>query len=181
MGLVRNVAKNTLAMGSVQILSQISTFILSIFLARYLGSQNYGTYTLAFSLATLIFIIADFNLGFQMVVEVAPNKEIAPQRLINTLLLRVILGGVALLVTLVVVLVGNQPAEVSYAIIIIALATAFNWLYQAFAAMYTTFEKMHLVLYTSIVERSFTVTTAIVLIVLGFGLEAVVLVVLAGF
>jgi O-antigen/teichoic acid export membrane protein len=180
MGLVRNVVKNALAMGSVQILSQISTFILSIFLARYLGSQNYGTYTLAFSLATLVFIIADFNLGFQMVVEVAPNKEVAPQRLTDTLLLRVILCVVALLVTLVVVVVGKQPAEVSYAILIIALATAFNWLYQTFTAMFTTFEKMHLVLYTSFIERMFTVTTAIVLIVLGFGLQVVVLVVLAG-
>ena len=46
--------------------------------------------------------------------------------------------------------------------------------------MYTAFEQMHYVLLTSIVERAFTVTTAIVLVVLGYGLETVVLVVLAG-
>lgn len=169
-----------MAMGSVQIISQISTFILSIFLARYLGSENYGTYTLAFSLSTLVFIIADFNLGFQMVVEVAPNKELAPQRLINTMLLRVILGGVAMLVTIIIILVEHLPTDVSFAILIIALATAFNWMYQTITAMYTTFEKMHLTLFTSILERTFTVTTAIVMLILGFGLEAVVLVVLAG-
>jgi O-antigen/teichoic acid export membrane protein len=180
MGLVRNVTKNALAIGLVQLLAQISTFILSIFLARYLGSENYGAYTLAFSLTSLVFLIADFNLGFQMVVEVAPNKELAPQHLTNTLFLRVILGGVALAVTFVIVVAEKQPAAVSYAIMIIAFATAFNWLNQAFNAMYTSYERMHLTLLTSSIERIFTVTTAIVMVVLGFGLDVVVLVVLAG-
>jgi O-antigen/teichoic acid export membrane protein len=180
MGLVRDVTKNTVAMGLVQVVTLISTFILSIFLARYLGSENYGTYTLAFSLATLVFYIANFNLGFQLVVEVAPNKELAPRFLTSTLFLRAVLGGVAITVTLVIALLENLPGDVIYAILIVALATAFNWLYNSFTAIYTAFEKMHLILWTSIAERSFTITLAIVLIVLGFGLDAVVLVVLAG-
>jgi len=180
MGLVRNVTKNALSVGTVQILSQISTFILSIYLARYLGSENYGAYTLAFSMASLVFLIADFNLGFQMVVEVAPNKDRAPQYLTNTLFLRTVLGGVALAVTFIIVVIEGLPATVSYAIMIIALATAFNWLYQSFTAMNTSFEKMHLTLLASAIERLFTVTTAITMVVLGFGLDAVVMVVLAG-
>lgn len=180
MGLVRNVTKNALAMASVQFISLVSTLVLSIVLAKYLGKELYGTYTLAFSLATLIFFIADFNLGFQLVVEVAPNKEIASKRLTSTLLLRAILGTVALVVTFAVALLENMPANVIYAIMIIAIATAFNWLYQTFTSMYTAFEKMHFVLLTSVVERMFTVTTAVVLVILGFGLETVVLVVLAG-
>ncbi len=180
MGLVRNVTRNALAIAMVQLLAQLSTFILSIYLARYLGSENYGAYTLAFSLCSLVFLIADFNLGFQMVVEVAPNKDLAPQHLTNTLFLRVILGGVALALTFAIVLLENQPADVSYAIMIIAFATAFSWLNQAFNAMYITFERMHLTLFITIVERLFTVTVAIVLVVLGFGLDAVALVVLTG-
>lgn len=180
MGLVRNVTKNALAIGLVQLLAQISTFVLSIFLARYLGSENYGAYTLAFSLTALVFLIADFNLNFQTVVEVSPDKGSAPQYLANTLFLRGILGGVALMVTLVIVTIEQQPAEVSYAIMVIALATAFNWLNQSFNAMYTSFERMHLTLLTSSVERLFTVSIAIALVVLGFGLEVVVLVVLVG-
>lgn len=180
MGLVRHVTKNALAIGLVQLLAQISTFVLSIFLARYLGSENYGAYTLAFSLTALVFLIADFNLNFQAVVNVAPNKKIAPQYLANTLFLRGVLGAVALSVTFIIVGLENQPPEVSYAIMIIALATAFNWLNQSFNAMYTSFERMHLTLLTSSVERLFTVTVAIILVVLGFGLDVVVMVVLAG-
>ena len=180
MGLVRNITKNALSIGTVQLLSQISTFILSIYLARYLGSENYGAYTLAFSMASLVFLIADFNLGFQMVVNVAPNKDRAPQYLTNTLFLRAVLGGIALVVMLVIVVIEKQPAPVSYAIMIVALATAFNWLYQSFTAMNTSFEKMHLTLLTSAIERLFTVTTAIVMVMLGFGLDVVVMVVLAG-
>jgi len=179
MGLVRSVAKNTLAMGSAQFASQISTFILSIFLQYYL-SNEYGVYSYAFSLASLIFILSDFGLGFQMVVKVAPRLEIAPRYLTNTILLRGILGSIGMLITLAVVLVSGLPAYVSWAIMIIALATAFNWISMTFTSMMTAFEKMHYVLYTSLVERCFTVAVAIGMLMLGYGLGTVVMVVLTG-
>lgn len=180
MGLARDITKNTLAMAMVKATALISTFILSIFLARYLGSEGYGTYTLAFSLTTLIFFIADFNLGFQMIVEVAPEKELAPGHLTNTILLRTILGTVALVVTLLFTLVENFPPDVIFAIMTIALATAFNWIYNSFTSMYVAYEKMSYVLWTSVAERLFTVPLAILLIITGLGLEAVVLVTLVG-
>ena len=129
MGLARDITKNAVAMALVQATTLISTFILSIFLARYLGTEKYGTYTLAFSLSTLIFFIADFNLGFQLIVEVAPNKEAAPRYLTNTLLLRALLGSVALVVTLLVTLVQNLPPDV-------ILAVMFS---SAWASSWTTF------------------------------------------
>ncbi len=148
MGLVRNITKNALALGSVQFISLLSTLLLSIVLARYLGAATYGTYTLAFSLSTLVFFIADFNLGFQLVIEVAPNKEIASKRLTSTILLRGILGVVSLAVTFLVVLLERMPPNVAYAVMIIAISFAFNWIYQAFTSMYTAFEQMHYVLLT---------------------------------
>jgi len=180
MGLARDITKNAVAMALVQATTLISTFILSIFLARYLGTEKYGTYTLAFSLSTLIFFIADFNLGFQLIVEVAPNKEAAPRYLTNTLLLRALLGSVALVVTLLVTLVQNLPPDVILAVMAIALATALNWMYKTFTSMYTAYERMSLVLWTSVAERLFTIPVSIILLVLGFGLQAVVLVTVAG-
>ena len=179
MGLVRSVARNSLAMGTVQVAAQVSTFILSIFLTTYLPSE-YGVYTYAFSLSALVFILADFGLGFQMVVEVAPNHNIASQYLTNTIFLRGILGLAALVVMSVLILIQNPPPVVSYAIIIIAMATAFNWITMTFNSIMTAFESMQYVLYTNLVERVFTVSMAIAMLVLGFGLEAVVLVVLVG-
>lgn len=179
MGLVRNVARNSLALGTVQIAGQISTFILSIFLASYLPDQ-YGTYTYAFSLSALVFILADFGLGFQMVVEVAPDHRKASQHLTNTIFLRGILGAAALAVMLVIVAVDRPPAVVTFAIMIVALSTAFNWITMTFNSILTAFESMHYVMYTNLVERMFTVSTAILMLVMGFGLEVVVLVVLAG-
>lgn len=179
MGLVRNVARNSLALGTVQIAGQISTFILSIFLASHLPDQ-YGTYTYAFSLSALVFILVDFGLGFQMVVEVAPDHRKASQHLTNTIFLRGILGVAALAIMLIIVAVDRPPAVVTFAIMIIALSTAFNWITMTFNSILTAFESMHYVMYTNLVERVFTVSTAILMLVMGFGLEVVVLVVLAG-
>jgi len=166
-------------MGSVQLASQISTFILSIFLQYHLGNA-YGVYSYAFSLASLVFILADFGLGFQMVVDVSPNHKISSQYLTNTLFLRALLGGASMIITLVIVIISALPQDVSLAIMIIALSTAFNWISLTFTSMMTAFERMHYVLYTNLVERVFTVSVAIALLTLGFGLEAIVLVVLTG-
>ena len=166
-------------MGMVQVAGQLSTFILSIFLTNYLPDQ-YGIYTYAFSLSALIFILADFGLGFQMVVEVAPDHSRASQHLTNTIFLRGILGAISFVATVLIVLIGNPPPEVSFAIIIIAMATAFNWITMTFNSILTAFEQMHYVLYTNLVERIFTVSVAIALLTLGFGLEVIVMVVLVG-
>jgi O-antigen/teichoic acid export membrane protein len=179
MGLVRNVAKNTIAIGSVQVASLISTFILSIFLQFYIQDE-YGYYSYAFALASLLFIITDFGLGFQMVVDVAPNKEKASQYLTNTIYLRALLGSVSMGLTLIVVLFSGLPPLIGLSIMIIALSTAFNWIMQTFTSMLTSFEKMHYVLYTNLTERVFTVSLAILMVMWGFGLLAVVLVVLLG-
>ncbi|HOK28370.1 MAG TPA: oligosaccharide flippase family protein, partial [Methanomassiliicoccaceae archaeon] len=118
MGLLRNVARNSLALGTVQVAGQISSFILSIFLASHLPDQ-YGTYTYAFSLSALVFILADFGLGFQMVVEVAPDHRKASQHLTNTIFLRGVLGAASLLVMVAIVAIDRPPETVTFAILII--------------------------------------------------------------
>ncbi|MGE5379256.1 MAG: polysaccharide biosynthesis C-terminal domain-containing protein [Candidatus Saccharibacteria bacterium] len=178
-GIVRGVAKNSLAMGLVQVLSQISTLILAMVLSRSLG-PDYTIYTSAFSVATVLFLLSDFGLGFKMVIDIAPKKELASRQLALTVAARGLLGGVALLLTLAFVLLQNLPATVAFAFLIVALSTACSWIAQTFASLFTAFERMHYVLMTSMVERIFTVSICIVLALQGFGLEAILIVVLAG-
>ena len=179
MGLVKGVAKNSLAMGTVQVIGQISTLVLAMVLSRSLG-EDYTAYTSAFSVATLLFLLCDFGLGYKMVIDVAPDHEAAGQHLASTLMLRGILGSVALLMTVLYVLLQDMPSSVSFAFLIIGLSTACNWIAQTFSSMFTAFEKMHYVLATSLVERAFTVSLSIALVLLGFGLDVVAMVVLAG-
>jgi len=90
------------------------------------------------------------------------------------------MGGLAILMTLALVLLQQMPSKVALAYMVIALSTALSWIAQTFSAMFTAYERMYYVLMTSLVERVFTVTLAIVLVLMGFGLETVVLVVLSG-
>jgi O-antigen/teichoic acid export membrane protein len=179
MGLVRSVAKNSMAMGLVQITGQISTLILAMVLSRSLGA-DYTIYTSAFSVASVLFILSDFGLGYKMVIDVAPDHGAASRQLKTTLVLRGILGTVAMVLTIVLVLFQEMPTTVALAFLIIGLSTACGWIAQTFASMFTAFEKMYYVLMTSLVERAFTVTLSIALVLLGFGLGTVLLVVLTG-
>jgi O-antigen/teichoic acid export membrane protein len=179
MSLVRGVAKNSLAMGLVQIIGQISTLILAMVLSRSLGT-DYTIYTSAFSVASILFILTDFGLGYKMVIDVAPNQASASRHLNTTLVLRGILGAVAMALTLAFVLLQAMPTMVALAFLVIGASTACGWIASTFASMFTAFEKMYYVLMTSLVERAFTVTLSIALVLLGFGLETVLVVVLSG-
>jgi O-antigen/teichoic acid export membrane protein len=177
--LVRGIAKNSLAMASVQVTSQVSTLVLAMVLSRSLGS-DYTIYTSAFSIAAVLFLLSDFGLNFKMVIDVAPQRETAGRHLTTTLVARALLGVIAIVLTLAFVLFQSMPAQVAFAFIIIALATACSWIAQTFASLFTAFERMYYVLMTSMVERIFTVSLCIILALGGFGLEAIIMVVLAG-
>ena len=180
MGMTKTIAKNTLSLAVVQLVSQVSTLLLSIVLARYLGENDYGIYVYSFALASLAFIIADFSLGFLLVVEVSRNRGSAPQYIVNTMFLRMVLGGASMLIVACVVLLRGLSPLAGFSIMIVAASTFFNFLVAVFVSTYNAFERMHYVLLTSLVERAFTVSASIALVLSGFGLEYVVIVVLLG-
>jgi O-antigen/teichoic acid export membrane protein len=168
-------------MGMVQFISQVGTLILAVVLSdkTHLGS-DYATYTSAFSVATVLFMIVDLGLGTKMVIDIAPNRAIAGKKLTSILFIRGTMSLVAIVLTIAYIIIQHPPAEVTFAYVIIALSTGLSWIAQTFTSMFTAFEKMHYVLMTSMVERAFTVSTAIALVILGYGLEVVVMVVLTG-
>lgn len=166
-------------MGMVQFISQLSTLVLAMVLSVKLV-DDYPTYTSAFSVATVLFLIADLGLGTKMVIDVAQNRDIAGKKLSSILVIRGTLGVVAVILTLGFVLVSNLPTDVAFAYLIIALSNLLGWIAQTFTSMFTAFEKMYYVFMTYLVERMFTVSTAIALVVTGHGLGTVVMVVLAG-
>jgi len=90
------------------------------------------------------------------------------------------LGGVALLAVAVVLLWESPPLQVSYAVAVVAVSTFFTYVSLAFVSMFNAFEKMHFVLLTTLIERTFTVSVAILLLIMGYRLEAVVMVVFLG-
>ncbi|MBI0583031.1 MAG: flippase [Methanomassiliicoccus sp.] len=172
-------AKNSMAMAIVQFTGQVSTLILAMVLSRSLG-DDYTTYTAAFSIAALLFLIADLGLGVKLVIDVAQERSTASSKLTSVLFIRGTMGIVAILLTLTIVVIQDLPSDVAFAYMIIALSTGLGWIAQTFTSMFTAYERMHYVLMTSLVERAFTVSISIALVLLGYGLEVVVMVVLVG-
>ncbi|MDH7507766.1 MAG: flippase [Methanomassiliicoccales archaeon] len=180
MNVVKRIARNTLSLAAAYIFSQIITLVLSIFLARFLGEEMYGTYVFAFAIAGLIFVIADFGLNGLLVVEVSKNRSIASRYMPTTLLLRSILGVICILISFSAVLIASYPKDTAFVIMIVAMTSFFGNLTAVFFGMFNAFERMHLNLLVQIIERSFTVTIVIAMLFSGFGLTEIVLVIFAG-
>ena len=180
MNVVKRIARNTLSLAAAYVFSQIITLILSIFLARFLGEEKYGTYVFAFAITGLIFVIADFGLNGLLIVEVSKNRSIAPRYMPTTLLLRSLLGFICLLISLAAVLIASYPKDTAFVIMIVAMTSFFGNLTAVFFGMFNAFERMHLNLLVQIIERSFTVTIVIAMLFSGFGLTEIIVVIFAG-
>src|SRR6266404_2680946 len=92
-----SITKNTTVMMTSQMITWISSFILMMFLPRYLGSDEYGRLYLAISITMIFQIIIEFGGNYSIPKEVSRHPERAPALAANFIGLRVLLWACSLL------------------------------------------------------------------------------------
>src|SRR5258707_14253085 len=80
---VTSITKNTMVMMSSQLITWVSSFILMMFLPRYLGSEDYGRLYLAISIGMIVQIIIEFGGNYFIPKEVSRYPERAPVLAVN--------------------------------------------------------------------------------------------------
>ena len=86
-----SIAKNTTVMMGSQLVTWISTFILMLFLPRYLGSVDYGRLYLAMSLTMIFQIVIDFGGSYYIAKEISRSREHAPTLVADSIGMRILL------------------------------------------------------------------------------------------
>jgi O-antigen/teichoic acid export membrane protein len=90
------------------------SFLATIWVIRYLGSERYGVYLLVFTVVTLVDLTLEASLLEIVVREIAKSKERAPEWLGAATLLRGVLGvalGTALVLVPLFVPLGDEAAD----------------------------------------------------------------------
>jgi len=139
---IKKIAKNTAALFTSAFLSRILSLILMIYIARKLGPVEFGKFAFAHSFPALFIILADMGLGLLIIREIARDKNLAPEYLGNTLILKFFLSIITFLSVFFAVKIIAKPPDVVFAaymltlfFILISFSTAFWGLYRAFEKM----------------------------------------------
>jgi len=165
----RSVTKNAAVMMGSQVVTWISTFILMLFLPRYLGSEEYGRLYLAISVGMIIQIIIEFGGNYYIPKEVSRDRESAPSLVMNFILVRILLWVVSILLLAGFANFASYPREVKGLLFIIGTAKLWEGIAGVVRNCLQGFEKMEYTSAAAIVERTFLTAVGVVALCLGAG------------
>lgn len=131
---VQRVAKNTgITIGGDAIFKLIS-LIVTIYLARYLGTVGFGKYSFVFAYLAFFNIITDLGLQQILVREMARDPAIAPKLIGNTYIIRLTLTIFAVVLAMVIINLISYPKDMTSYIYV----AAFTLLFISFSDFYGT-------------------------------------------
>ncbi len=162
-----SVVRNTTIMMASQAITWISSFVLMMFLPKYLGSEEYGRLYVAISLTLMAQVFIDFGGQYLVAKEVSRSHKEAPGLVVNSGVVRSILWLVALAGMCTFALAAGYSKEVTVLIFILGCSK----LWEAFERILTScFQGVELMQYPclgAIVERVFVTVAGVAALLAG--------------
>ncbi|MEE9600382.1 MAG: flippase [Thermoplasmata archaeon] len=172
--------RNFSAIAIAQLIGQVLTFIVSVFLARTLGVELYGIFVFGFAFPNLFLLVVSLGLDSVLTIDVAADRTRGGSYLTVIATLRIALLLLAMGVLWVSVeLVLTDPFAKTVTLIL-GVASLIGTYAGTFDAMFRAYERLEYSAIVTIIERATTTAAILVLIVFGFGLVEISLVFVAG-
>jgi O-antigen/teichoic acid export membrane protein len=131
---VQRVAKNTGIIIVGDVVFKLISLVVTIYLARYLGTVGFGKYSFVFAYLAFFNILTDLGLQQILVREMARDASIASKLIGNAYVIRLILTVFAVVLSMVVINLMSYPADTTTYIYI----AAFTLLFISFSDFYCT-------------------------------------------
>lgn len=168
MSTVQRVARNTGVVLSGELIFKLISLVVTIYLARYLGTVGFGKYSFVFAYLTFFNIITDLGLQQILVREMARDPKIAPKLIGNAYIIRLLLTIFAVVLSLIIITLMSYPADTTSYIYI----AAFTLLFISFSDFYRTIFEANLRMeYNTIAKLTFKVLSAALILWIIFVLQ----------
>jgi len=165
----KSVVRNTFVMMGAQLITWASSFVLILFLPKYLGSSKYGELYLAISIAMMFQVIIEFGGQYHITKEVSRSQESAPYILVNSAVTRIFLWALAILLMFEFSKLAGYALPVIILILILGTAKLWEGINSLLRNCYQGFELMEYPSIGSVAERAFLMITAIIALLAGAG------------
>jgi O-antigen/teichoic acid export membrane protein len=181
MTIAGTIAKNSMFTFIAAGLKTITSFVAGILLARYLGTEQYGLYSLMMWFLSLASIIVDLGMGDMVkryIAEAIGQKNMMVVKGITRLILLV--RGVAAIISAIIILclsavlakLFNVPSDGFYFMLVAAMIVP-STIRGSISSIFTGFQKFDYSTYLTMIESILSTSLIIVLLVTGFGVREI--------
>lgn len=146
---VQKIAKNTGVIIIGDVLFKLTSLLVTIYLARYLGIVGFGKYNFVFAYLAFFNIITDLGLQQILVREMARSPSTAPKLMGNAYIIRTILTIFAIALAIVVITLMQYPVDTTLYIYI----ASFTLLFISFSDFYATIFQANLVMEYRVISK----------------------------
>ncbi len=160
--------------------SKLATAALYIFIARKLGTTQFGVYAFALSFVGLVTALGFFGQDIVLTREVSRDHGRLEEYYSNAMVSRAMFSIPPLLVALLVATLAGMSGHTRLVILLLGIGFTGDYMVQVPFAVFQAYERVSLVAVVLIAQRWITTATAIVALYLGAGLVAVVGIYCAG-
>ncbi|AUB56456.1 lipopolysaccharide O-side chain biosynthesis protein [Methanobacterium sp. MZ-A1] len=152
MSQLKTIGKNSAALLIAQILSYVLAFFYTLYMARYLGADGYGSISLAISLTGIFGILVDMGLNTLLIREVARDKSKTNSFISNTALMKIFLSLFTLGAIYVFVNLSGYSEQVKTLIYIVYISVVIGSYSNIFGAVMQAEEKMEYLSVSTIIS-----------------------------
>ncbi len=163
--------KNISFTGISQFLYAILAFLLIPFVARYLGPEGLGLYSLAATIGFFVSLATDWGLSTLLTREVAQYKSLAARFFSYCTSIKFVLSLLSFLILLIYLYLGDFGDVAIQTILIFTLASIISSFSQLVFSVFRAFEKMHYEALAVFIDKFLSVLLGITFLVLGFGIR----------
>lgn len=167
--------KNTFWLWISEVLSRAPLFFLNVFIARYLGAEDYGKFVFSFTLVSLFSVLTDLGLSTLIIREVAKEKRLARKYIDNLIILKSVLTFCTLVLIFGVIQFLGKSSEIKglvYLWAVFLVITSFTTLFQS---IFQAFEKMEYLAFSKLVYSLLLTIMAFLTIRHNLGLKVLTL------
>jgi O-antigen/teichoic acid export membrane protein len=142
MSVVKKLAKNTILLVSTNFISLILGFILNVYIARYLGADDFGIFNAALNLSLLFTIITDFGISTYLTMQISREPVELKPYLNNALSIKIIMVILAYGGILLTAYAGNYTGAKLVVVMIVGLYVMLTAISQIFQSSFQALQSM---------------------------------------
>ncbi|MDP2209116.1 MAG: flippase [Bacteroidota bacterium] len=167
--IAKSIAKNTAVLMGSQAVTWTMSFLLMLFLPRYLGSVDYGRLYLASSIFAIFMLFIDFGGRYSITKEVSRTRESVGSIAVNAIGIRIIFWAFSFLGLVIFTFLSGYPTVLQILIVMYGISMIWEGTRKVLWSCYQGFEQMRYPSIAGIVEQVFITLFAITALLLGAG------------
>lgn len=146
----RRILKNSIWLGTAEVVTKIISVVQTIEITRYLGSQGYGIYSFAVSFVSLFTILADFGFGTLLVRDISRDRSLTHHYLANLGILKFLLSTITFCLIFGTTIFLNKPPDIISFVLLSGAGIILQNILYFIHMVYRAFEKMELEAFSKI-------------------------------